>query len=398
MSQSASHSNSPPGLQRISPFLTVFATRCSRSAALPITKCCDCALGPLEALCGSGSLARGFMGAAATMRVRDLQADRTGTHDSFAHSFSTWGQRSHAAFSGAVRDSCTARIRQPHGHDVTWRHRAPARVSCFVAALVAVAALAPCLASAAQAGDRQVAAAPVAPPVESAPKHVAEPEVAPSLGAVFREVPRDVLRFVSKDTAIVLAGGGSAALLAHLWDDDLASEPGRTLRLINALEPGNTYGTFAAMMAGSFAVYGIGRAAGHGHMSVVGADLIRSQFVTQVWVQGIKFAIRRERPDGSNDVSFPSGHTAGGFAAASVLGQHYGWKASIPAYIGAIYIAAARVDGNKHYLSDVVFGAAMGLAGTRTVVLKPGRYGAKLVPAVTPDQIALGLVLVPLRQ
>jgi membrane-associated phospholipid phosphatase len=106
--------------------------------------------------------------------------------------------------------------------------------------------------------------------------------------------------------------------------------------------------------------------------------------------------VRRERPDGSNNVSFPSGHTAGGFAAASVLGQHYGWKASIPAYIGAIYIAAARVDGNKHYLSDVVFGAALGLAGTRTVVLKPGRYGAKLVPAVTPEQIALGLVLVPL--
>jgi hypothetical protein len=73
----------------------------------------------------------------------------------------------------------------------------------------------------------------------------------------------------------------------------------------------------------------------------------------------------------------------------------YGWKAAIPAYIGAIYIAAARVDGNKHYLSDVVFGAAMGLAGTRTVVLKPGRYGVQLVPAVTPDQVALSLALVP---
>ena len=280
---------------------------------------------------------------------------------------------------------------------MNWRHGAPARVSCLVAALVAVAPVVPCLSSAARAGDRQLPAPAVAT-TESAPQHVLEPEEAPSFGAVFREVPRDVVRFVSKDTAVVLAAGGGAALLAHIWDDELASEPGRTLRLINALEPGNTYGTFAAMMAGSFAVYGIGRAYGHGHVSVVGADLIRSQIVTQVWVQGIKFAIRRERPDGSNDVSFPSGHTAGGFAAAAVLGQHYGWKASIPAYVGAIYIAAARVDGNKHYLSDVVFGAAMGLAGTRTVVLKPGRYGARLVPAVTPDQIALGLVLVPLGQ
>jgi len=263
--------------------------------------------------------------------------------------------------------------------------------------LVAVAPVVPCLSSAARAGDRQVPA-PVVATEESAPKHVLEPEEAPSFGAVFREVPRDVVRFVSKDTAMVLAAGGGAALLARIWDDELASEPDRTLRLINALEPGNTYGTFAAMMAGSFAAYGIGRASGNSHLAVVGADLMRSQIVTQVWVQAIKFTVRRERPDGSNDVSFPSGHTAGGFSAAAVLGQHYGWKASIPAYIGAIYIAAARVDGNKHYLSDVVFGAAMGLAGTRTVVLKPGRYGAKLVPTITPDQIALGLVVVPLGQ
>lgn len=272
---------------------------------------------------------------------------------------------------------------------------ARARVPYLVAALVAVASLVPYLSSPALAGDRQVVA-PGVPDPGAAPTHVLEPEVAPSFGAMFREVPRDVWRFVSKDTAAVLAAGGGAALLAHIWDDELASEPDRTLRLINALEPGNTYGTFAVVLAGSFAVYGVGRTSGDSHLAVVGADLVRSQIVTQVWVQGLKFTVQRERPDGSNDVSFPSGHTAGGFAAAAVLGRHYGWKAAIPAYVGAIYIAAARVDGNKHYLSDVVFGAAMGLAGTRTVVLKPGRYGVQLVPAVTPDHVALSLALVPL--
>ena len=178
---------------------------------------------------------------------------------------------------------------------MTWGRGAPAGVPRFVASLAAAALLVPSLSSAAQAGDRQ-AAVPAVATAESAPKHVLEPEGAPSFGAVFREVPRDVVRFVSKDTAMVLAAGGGAALVARIWDDELASEPDRTLRLINALEPGNTYGTFAAMMAGSFAAYGIGRASGNSHLAVVGADLIRSQIVTQVWVQGIKFTVRRERP------------------------------------------------------------------------------------------------------
>jgi len=288
---------------------------------------------------------------------------------------------------------------------MTWGLTGRACARCLVAVLVAAAPLVPALSPAALAGDRQAETSvptPVAPPKTptaiTPSTHVLEPAVAPSVGAVLREVPRDMWRFVSKDTAVVLAAGGGAALIAHTWDDDLAKETEVSLQLVNALEPGNTYGTFAAMIAGSFAVYGVGRASGQSHLAVVGADLVRSQIVTQVWVQGLKFTVTRERPDGSNQVSFPSGHTAGGFAAAAVLGRHYGWKAALPAYIGASYIAAARVDGNKHYLSDVVFGAAMGLAGGRTVVLMPGRYGVQVVPAVTPDQIALAVTLVPLGQ
>ena len=286
---------------------------------------------------------------------------------------------------------------------MTWEHTGRACARCLVAVLVAAASLVPGLPSAALAGDRQAESqvpTPAAPPETPAARrpttHVLEPAVAPSVGAVLREVPRDMWRFVSKDTAVVLAAGGGASLIAHTWDDDLANETEESLRLISALEPGNTYGTFAVVLAGSFAVYGVGRASGHSHLAVVGADLVRSQIVTQAWVQGLKFTVKRERPDGSNEVSFPSGHTAGGFAVAAVLGRHYGWKASLPAYIGASYIAAARVDGRKHYLSDVVFGAAMGLAGARTVVLMPGRYGVQVVPAVTPDQIALAVTLIPL--
>ena len=193
------------------------------------------------------------------------------------------------------------------------------------------------------------------------------------------------------------AAGGGAAGIAHIWDDDLATEVQVNPTLNNALQPGSTYGQFAVMLGGSIAAYGIGRAAGHPHLAVVGADLTRGLFVSQIWVQGLKYTVQRERPDKSNDVSFPSGHAAGGFAVASVLARHYGWKGAIPAYGGAAYIATARVHDNKHYLSDVVFGAAMGIAGSRTV-LRTGRYRIQLAPAVAPGRIGLTATVVPPRQ
>ena len=228
-------------------------------------------------------------------------------------------------------------------------------------------------------------------PEAPARDHIVEPEAAPSFGALFREVPRDLWRFVSLDTAAVLGAGGGAALIVP---DDTATHIQRD-QGTDAFSPGSTYGAFAVMLGGSFAVYGVGRLAGHTHTAVVGADLIRGQIVSQLWVQALKFTVQRERPDGSNDRSFPSGHAAGGFAAATVLARHYGWKAAIPAYLGATYIAAARVHDNRHYLSDVTFGAAMGIAGGRTVMLKAGRYGVKVAPALTPGGVALGVTVVP---
>jgi hypothetical protein len=76
-------------------------------------------------------------------------------------------------------------------------------------------------------------------------------------------------------------------------------------------------------------------------------------------------AVRRDRPiqlDGqqSKTYSFPSGHAAITFAAATVLQQHLGYCAAIPTYAIASYVAMSRLHDNRHYASDVVFGAALG--------------------------------------
>jgi membrane-associated phospholipid phosphatase len=82
-------------------------------------------------------------------------------------------------------------------------------------------------------------------------------------------------------------------------------------------------------------------------------------------VQGLKYATHRTRPNGGHR-SFPSGHAASGFTTAEVLRRHHGWKVGLAAYVGAAYIATSRLSEREHYLTDVVFGAAIGIAAART--------------------------------
>ena len=82
-------------------------------------------------------------------------------------------------------------------------------------------------------------------------------------------------------------------------------------------------------MAFSIGTWVLGRVMHKPKMSHLGMDLLRAQALTEIMVEPIKFATHRERPDGSNHQSFPSGHAAITFAAATVIERHLGWKHSI---------------------------------------------------------------------
>ncbi|XCF04775.1 phosphatase PAP2 family protein [Tamlana crocina] len=76
---------------------------------------------------------------------------------------------------------------------------------------------------------------------------------------------------------------------------------------------------------------------------------------------GLKLSINKQRPDMSNDNSFPSGHTSTVFHSAGYIHRRYGFKYSIPAYALAGFTAASRIDSKKHDILDVLAGAAIGL-------------------------------------
>jgi membrane-associated phospholipid phosphatase len=83
---------------------------------------------------------------------------------------------------------------------------------------------------------------------------------------------------------------------------------------------------------------------------------------TRLVTDALKTAVGEERPDGSNNRSFPSGHTSMSFAAAATLTKRNGRAFAVPAHLVAAFVGLARVKANKHYVHDVIAGAAIGEA------------------------------------
>jgi membrane-associated phospholipid phosphatase len=87
-------------------------------------------------------------------------------------------------------------------------------------------------------------------------------------------------------------------------------------------------------------------------------------------VYSAKTLTKRIRPDGSQDNSFPSGHTATAFVAAEFLFQEYKDKSiwiSVGGYTMASAIGVSRVLNDKHWTSDVIAGAGIGILSTKIV-------------------------------
>jgi membrane-associated phospholipid phosphatase len=71
-----------------------------------------------------------------------------------------------------------------------------------------------------------------------------------------------------------------------------------------------------------------------------------------------------------------------------------GYRASWPALAGAAYVAASRLVDDRHFLSDVVFGAAVGTTAGWTVVGRHGRDEYALVPTRIRGGVAISLARV----
>jgi hypothetical protein len=212
---------------------------------------------------------------------------------------------------------------------------------------------------------------------------------------LFHNLVLDAKRLPSVETAVTLGAGGALALAVHPADDTV-TERATAGGPRDFYQVGSTIGDGWAQIGFAVGTYATGLVAHKTTMTHFGADLIRAQAINAVVTQGAKFAVRRHRPgnpDGRS-YSFPSGHTSSAFTTSAIVWRHFGWKAGLPASAVGAWVGAGRVQLGKHFLSDVVFGAAVGTMAGRTVTIGHGRKAVAVAPTAVPGGAALTFTLV----
>ena len=188
------------------------------------------------------------------------------------------------------------------------------------------------------------------------------------------------VRHLARHDSLVWLGVGSAVSAGSLSMDhrvaDALKDPDRSV----PVEIGDHLGEAGLQFGVPAVMYAVSRAVGHHEMGQLSIALLRAQVVNGIVTRSLKF-FPRARPyqehARAGRGSFPSGHASGAFATATLLHDRFGWRAGVPAYTVAGFIGATRLQ-NMHYLSDVAFGAGLGIASGLALKVSPGRT------AVTP--------------
>ena len=211
-----------------------------------------------------------------------------------------------------------------------------------------------------------------------------------SFSTLFTCIPHD-LRNVARGESLVWLGaaGGMAAGSAPLDDHvDRALRDGDP-NLFPGV--GDQLGQVGVHFGVPLALYVAARTTGHSETAAFAITLLRAQIANGIVTRSLKL-IPRARPSQEEarlaSGSFPSGHTSSSFATATVIHRRWGWRAGLPAYVLASYVGVTRLH-NSHYLSDVTFGAALGIA-TGLAINQPNRRAA-ISPIVAPGRAGVAV-------
>lgn len=215
------------------------------------------------------------------------------------------------------------------------------------------------------------------------------PPAAPTVAELPGRIVRDLRRLASKTPLLTLTIGGALALAARPGDARAVASLSSNHTAEESLDAGSALGDGFVQAGAAVAVYGIGASLHRPAAASFGADLIEAQAVTGLMTQVLKVTVDRTRPNGGGH-GFPSGHASATFATAGVITRRFGWRYGSIACAAAAYVAASRISDRQHYPSDVIFGAALGIAGAHTMDMPlraarltvgaaPVRRGAMLV-------------------
>jgi membrane-associated phospholipid phosphatase len=227
-----------------------------------------------------------------------------------------------------------------------------------------------------------------------------EEETKPTRGfvsALVHNLGDDVKHMPRQNSIYWVAGGGALALAVHPADKNINSHLENTSN--GFWVAGHIIGATETILGAAGATYAIGRWKHMQRLQHLGMDEIEAAILAEGLTEGLKAVVRRPRPTPlpgqtqSSTYSFPSGHAMTTFAAATVLQQHLGYKAGIPTYIIASYVAMSRLHDNQHFASDVVFGSALGVVVGRSVTWHGRNYYA--TPMLVPKGAGIQVAVLP---
>lgn len=159
-----------------------------------------------------------------------------------------------------------------------------------------------------------------------------------------------------------LFAAGAAASASHWWRHHVDASVTRAMGSHRSwdIAEGAEWLPYAMMLGSDY----IG---GRARIGIVDRALLAatSFVILEAVTQPLKRIVGRQRPDGSDLHSFPSGHTATAFAGAELTRMAYGNLWGAGAYAIAAGVAAMRIAGRHHYLSDVIAGAGTGILSAR---------------------------------
>jgi len=229
------------------------------------------------------------------------------------------------------------------------------------------------------------------PPEQKPPAAVGEEGEKPTRGFVkslIFNLGDDVKHMPRKNSLYWLAGGSVGALAIHPADKSINQHLATSDSAQAFFAPGAIIGQGYVILPAAAATYVYGRATHSSRVQHLGMDEIEAGLLSLGIVEAIKVSVRRPRPTplpgqttSATGFSFPSGHATLTFAAATVLQQHLGYRAGIPTYLIASYVAMSRLTDNVHWASDVAFGTGLGIMIGRSVTWH-GRnfYGWNVTP------------------
>ena len=188
----------------------------------------------------------------------------------------------------------------------------------------------------------------------------------PHLSVYFKDFFSDITGgtkniYSRNNIPMVLFGTGLTAL--SLTVDDEFGDYARDRRPMDNISGyGRKLGQVSLHAGIGAALFGTGKLTNDKKLADTGIVTIESLLVNMAATQGLKYAVRRKRPDGSDRLSFPSGHASSTAALAASISEMYDWdpRIAIPLYVTTAFVGASRIQDNQHYLSDVFAGITLG--------------------------------------